>query len=454
MTTFQAQARPAAGGPRAWRFPTPASTTLPNGLRVLRYDLSGQQLAAADLFVEVPLSAEPREVEGVAALMCRALPEGTEERDASALTDALELEGASFYASTTAEGIEADLDVPVTNLPAALGLLAEAVTRPAFPAAEVDRHVRQRLEELEHNRRVPSNRVGYELTAAVIDEACRLARPAGGTAESVARLDRSAVETFHRQHIAPDRATLLLAGDFAGWDVEALVDGAFGAWQPAAAASTPVPFQAPRPASPARAVVVDRPGAVQTTLRLGGLGPDRHHPDWTALSAAAYVLGGGITSRLDSVLRERKGYTYGTFASFRSYRKGGRVTIGGAIHTDKTGPAVADLLTVLRSFTAEGATAAEWDTAVRYLLGVLPLSMQTARQTADRAARLVAEHLPLAWYDQRQLALRTVAPADGTAAFARHVNPDALTLVAVGDASQIVPGLRDAGFGAAEVMPE
>jgi predicted Zn-dependent peptidase len=189
-------------------------------------------------------------------------------------------------------------------------------------------------------------------------------------------------------------------------------------------------------------------------VRLGSLGPDRHHPDWTALTAAAYVLGGGITSRMDTVLREQKGYTYGTFSSFRAFRKGGRLTIGGAVHTADTGSAVADLLTVLRTFTAEGATGAEWDTAVRYLLGVLPLSVQTARQTADRAARLVAEQLPLDWYDHRQLALRTVAPADGTAAFARHVAPDALTLVVVGDAGEITPGLRDAGFADLEVVEE
>jgi predicted Zn-dependent peptidase len=193
---------------------------------------------------------------------------------------------------------------------------------------------------------------------------------------------------------------------------------------------------------------------VQTVLRLGGLGPDRHHPDWTALTVASYVLGGGITSRLDTVLREQKGYTYGMFSSFRAYRKGGRLTIGGAVHSGDTGPALSDLLIVLGGFTNDGATREEWDAAVRYLLGVLPLSVQTARQTADRAARLVAEQLPLDWYDHRQLALRSVAPADGAAAFARHVDPAGLTVVAVGDADQITSGLRDASHGEIEVVPE
>lgn len=453
MTTFRAQDRPAIQVPRPWRFQSPVEGVLPNGMRVLRYDVPGQHLAAADLFVEVPLSTEPAEVEGVAALMCRTLPEGTQERDATAFTDALERQGASFAASVTAEGVEADLDVPVTNLGAALGLLAEAVTRPAFPATEVDRHVRQRLDELEHNRRVPSARALQELMSAMVDAALRLARPTGGTADTVSRIDRGAVAAFHAGNISPARATLVLAGDFSGWDVDALVAEAFGGWD-AIEAAEPVPFQTPRPAVPARTIVVDRPGAVQTVLRLGSLGPDRHHPDWTALTATAYVLGGGITSRLDTILRELKGYTYGTFSSFRSYRRGGRLTIGGAVHSADTGPAVADLLAVLRAFREEGATAEEWATAVRYLLGVLPLSAQTARQVADRAARLVAEHLPLDWYDHRQLALRTVAPADGTAAFARHVDPANLALAAVGDAGQITESLRDASTGKIEVIPE
>jgi len=454
MTSFEARTRPEAGVPRPWRFPSPTEGTLPNGLRILRYDVPGQHLAAADLFVEVPLSAELPEVEGVAALMCRTLPEGTAERDATAFTDALERQGASFAASMTQEGVEADLDVPVSNLGAALRLLVEAVTRPAFPATEVDRHVRQRLEELEHNRRVPATRAAQELMAAIVDPSCRMARPAGGTAETVARLDREATAAFHARHLAPANATLVLSGDFGGLDADAIVADAFGEWEAEERAAEPVPFQAPRPAGPARVVVVDRPGAVQTVLRFGSLGPDRHHPDWTPLTTAAYVLGGGITSRLDTVLRELKGYTYGTFSSFRAYRKGGRLTIGGAVHTADTGPAVADLLGVVRTFTAEGATPAEWDAAVRYLLGVLSVSVQTARQTADRAARLVAEHLALDWYDHRQLALRTVAPADGAAALARHVSPADLTLVAVGDAERITPGLRDAGLPEPEVVPE
>jgi predicted Zn-dependent peptidase len=453
MTTFKAQDRPEIQVPRPWRFQSPVEGALPNGVQLLRYDVPGQHLAAADLFIEVPLSAEPAEVEGVAALMCRTLPEGTQDRDATAFTDALERQGASFAASVTQEGVEADLDVPVTNLGAALGLLAEAVTRPAFPATEVDRHVRQRLEELDHNRRVPSTRALQELMSAMVDPAFRLARPTGGTAGTVRRVDREAVAAFHAGNFTPANATLVLAGDFAGWDVDALVAEAFGGWD-AGEAAEQVPFQAPRPAGRARAIVVDRPGAVQTVVRLGSLGPDRHHPDWTALTAASYVLGGGITSRLDTVLRERKGYTYGTFSSFRAYRRGGRLTVGGAVRTADTGPAVADLLAVLRAFREEGATAEEWSTAVRYLLGVLPLSAQTARQIADRAARLVAERLPLDWYDHRQLALRTVAPADGGTAFARHVDPAHLTLVAVGDADQITEGLRDAGTGEVEVVAE
>lgn len=445
------QTRPPVHPASQWTFPAQQRFSLRNGMTVLGYHLPGKQLIAAELVVDVPMSAEPAGFDGVAQIVARTLDEGTEVRSAEDFAADLERYGASYGANAGYASITTALDVPLSRLTPALGLMAEAVSRPAFPEQEVSRAVKERLDGIPQQLATPAFRASQELRAACFDASSRYARPEHGAADAVERIDRNAVESFYRQHFDPALATLVLVGDLAGDELVDASTAAFGSWE--ATAPHRIEPEFPVESFGPKTIVVDVPGSVQTQLAIGLPSVDRRDPDWAALSVAAYALGGGLPARLNALLREEKGYTYGVYSRFRPSRRGGQFSISGSVHTEVTAAAVSDLLDVVLRYRAEGMTPAERTAAVDYLVGVTPLQYQSARSVADKGGDLVSNDLPADYVDQLRASMSAVTPESATAAFASRVDPARFVLVAVGDATTIAGPLGDLGLGPVEILP-
>ena len=174
-------------------------------------------------------------------------------------------------------------------------------------------------------------------------------------------MTRDDVVSFHARHVAPAEATLVVAGDLLGLDVVAEVEQALGGW------ATPSEFVAARSVAGgassaedrARVVVVDRPGSVQTEILVGCPGPDRHvEGGWAPYPVLGFVVGGSPTARIDAVLREEKGYTYGIRLGFRPRRKGGLFLTSGSVRADVTVESV-DLLIDILDAARDGFTPEE-----------------------------------------------------------------------------------------------
>lgn len=442
--------RPDVAPARPWSFPQGRRFGLPNGLTVLVYDLPGKQVVATRLLLDLPLAAEPVGLEGVATLAMSALDEGAAGYDAHGFSVARNKLGATYAASCDANGGTVSLDVPASRLPSALDLLAEAALRPTFPATEVDRLVKQRLDAITAELASPDARGGIELAKAYYVTGSRRAVAPGGSAQSVARLDRDVVETFYRSQVDPATTTLVVAGDLTGIDLEGLVQASFGGWESRGRVRASL-TEDDLVAGP-QVVVVDRPGSVQTMLALAVPGVSKSHADLPGLMVAAYALGGGLESRLMTVLREEKGYTYGIRAMLMSERYDGRLIVMGSVQTEVTGPAVDDLLAILRGFAADGIREEERAPAVEQLAGRAPLSYETASAVATGAATLVAHGLPDDYLDTSRAALRETTVASVNEAFARSAPLDQAVLIAVGDGSVITEPLRSAGLGEVTVV--
>lgn len=439
--------RPGVAPPAAWSFPPSRRRTLDNGLSVLVYDLPGRPLAAVRVVVDAPLQAEPRD--GTAALAASLWSEGTVEDDAESFARKLDHLGASYGAWASHSALVAGLTVPVAGLAPALDLAAASVITPAYADRDVARLAGEQIDAINDRRSRAEARAGLELYAVAFTADSRLSRPVEGTAEDVAALDAESLRAFHARQVTPARSTLILAGDFTGADVDAAVTKAFGGWHGEQDAG---PVQPPQ-AAPARALIVDRPGAVQSVLRLGEPFPGRHSPDWAALRVAAYALGGGINSRLSALLREEKGYTYGIRATLEPQQQGGLFTVACSVATDVTGPALADIAGVLRTALDTGISEAERDRAADYFLRVGPVGYQTSAAVADQAAAVVADHLPDDFVNQHYAAIRAVTAGSASRALSRHLGYDQLSLVVVGDASAVESGIRDAWPAEPDITP-
>ncbi|MFI9773131.1 M16 family metallopeptidase [Streptomyces sp. NPDC051956] len=456
LATMDFHPQPQAGTARPWAFPAPERGTLDNGLTVLRCHRPGQQVVAVEINLEAPLEAEPAGLDGVATIMARAFSEGTDKLAAEEFAAELERCGATFDAHADHPGVRVSLEVPVSRLPKALGLLADALRAPAFADSEIERLVRNRLDEIPHETANPGRRAAKELSKQLFPAAARMSRPRQGSEETVAAVDAAAVRAFYDRHVRPATATAVVVGDLAGIDLDALLADTLGAWTGNTAEPRPVP---PVTADDTgRVVIVDRPGAVQTQILIGRIGADKHDRVWPAQVLGTYCLGGTLTSRLDRVLREEKGYTYGVRAFAQVLRSApdgtgaAMLAISGSVDTPNTGPALDDLWKVLRTLAAEGLTDAERDVAVQNLVGVAPLKFETAAAVAGTLADQVEQHLPDDFQAEVYRRLAATGTVEATAAVVNAFPMDRLVTVLVGDAAQIEEPVRALGIGEVTVV--
>ncbi|MER8043826.1 pitrilysin family protein [Streptomyces sp. NPDC094032] len=456
LTSMTFHPQPQPGEARPWAFPAPERGALDNGLTVLRCHRPGQQVVAVEISLDAPLDAEPEGLDGVATIMARALSEGTDQHTAEEFAAELERCGATLDAAADHPGVRVSLEVPVSRLPKALGLLSEALIAPAFLETEIERLVNNRLDEIPHEMANPARRAAKQLYKELFPATARMSRPRQGTEETVAAIDAAAVRAFFDAHVRPAAATAVVVGDLTDVDLDKVLAETLGAWTGAPADPRPMP---PITADDAgRVVIVDRPGAVQTQLLIGRVGGDRHDRVWPARVLGTYCLGGTLTSRLDRVLREEKGYTYGVRAFGQVLRSDGEgngaslLAINGSVDTPNTGPALEDLWKVLRTLAADGLTDAERDVAVQNLVGVAPLKYETAASVAGTLADQVEQHLADDYQAQLYARLAETGTVEATAAVVNAFPVDGLVTVLVGDAAQIEEPVRALGIGEVTVV--
>jgi zinc protease len=335
------------------------------------------------------------------------------------------------------------VSVPVDLLPAAVGLLADAARTPKLDPADVARVRDDEVTALRMDWAQPGPRADAALRADLFGATERYGRPLHGDPTSVAAVTVDDVLAFHADWLLR-AGVLLVVGDLDRLDLAALGAAAF-----AGTSGDPLPADGPLgvplPAE-RKTILVDRPGSVQSTLRLGHRSPERAHPDYVTMSLAATVLGGAFTSRLNHLIREVKGYTYGIRGDFAMSRRFGRFGVSAGVQTAVTAPALADTIGEINGTRQDGVTADELDVARRWRAGQLSVEMQTPGAIAGALATLVIHGLPDDYYAtlRRQLLDATVEQV--SAAAATHLHPSGMTVVIEGDAALIRDDLVAAGF--------
>ena len=444
--------RPVPGEPRPYAFPETVRSILPNGLRVVVTPMAGRELVAASLTVRSGASDEPASLGGATVLAARGLTEGTEVRDAIALTEAFERLGASMHAEAGWDAVAAGLDVPASRLEPALALLAEVVRRPSFPASEVERLRDERLNDLIQAKADPRRRADEAFAASIYTSASPYQRPAGGTSETVAALTSDELREVHAAAFGPTSAALVVAGDV---DPDAVVQMAgrlFGDW-----AGGLAELAAPDTTSAVdvrRIRVVHRPGAVQSEIRIGHPGMPRRHPDYHAATVMSMILGGLFNSRLMTNLREDKGYTYGAYAGFDLRRGAGPFSARTAVNTEVTVPSLRELLVELERMGEAPVAAAELRAAQNFLVGVFPLRFETPGPVVGSLAGLFVHDLPDDELERYRAAIEAVTVEDVLRVAREHVHPERSAIVLVGDHDKFGADLEAAGIGPVDVVSD
>lgn len=451
--------RPGVDAPGDWEFPTPERRDLDNGLTLISYHVPGQYVLSLRVGLPVSLREEPREREGVATIMARCLDEGTERHTAEEFARLLERKGVSFGAGVAEAGLFLDIDVVAGNVDPALDLLRQILTEPAFPPNEVARQVRTRLADIEQERAVAGHRAMMEFYATLYDAEDRAARPVGGSRQTVAAIRRQDVVAFHREHVVAAGTTLVVSGDLTGLNIASSVDRALGGWARGADRPSFISESAQLAADRDRVVVVDRPGSVQTEIIIGAPGPDRSVAGgWAPYPVLGFVVGGSPSARIDAVLREEKGYTYGIRAGFRPRSSGGIFTTSGSVRADATTESLRLLAEILEGAGA-GLADGEVRSGVDFISKTAPGRYATADAIADEAVTMALDGRTTAFTTANLRDLATVDARRADEAWARFWEGSRLgasgtgwTIIVVGDAAEHLGEVERLGLGPVTVV--
>jgi predicted Zn-dependent peptidase len=441
--------RPAPGTPRPYHFPHFTHDRLPNGLTVWTVPLPDRELVSVHLLVDGGAAAESEPEAGIAALAAETLVTGTRRLDGHAFAEATERLGIELHADSSWDVARAGFLALADRFAAGLELLAEMVREPRFDEGEFDRLREERLADILQARSEPGRLADEHFLRQCYPDGSPYGRLNAGTPETVEPLTVAQARAHHDRHWRPDHAHLVVAGPITAADARSAVEASFGDWAGTSPGHRSIPA-ADRGGR--RVVVVDRPGSVQSELRVGHVGIARDEADYFPAIVMASLLGGTFSSRLNQRLREELGYTYGARAAFDPRRAAGPFIARAAVHTEVTADAVRETLAQLDGMQAAEPGADELREVTDFLVGVFPLRFETTGGAAAGIEPVAVYGLDHDWWATYRDRIEAVGPSEVHAAARSMLRPAEALVVLTGDADAVRPGLEAADLGPIEVI--
>ena len=440
---------PRAIASREVKFPPYAFKTLANGLQVIAVSHHEQPAVSLRLIVRAGAAQDPEGRPGVASLAATLLDQGTTTRSAEQIANAIDSIGGAMGTGAGSDLSFIQAIVMKDSLSFGLDLVSDVAQHPAFAPEEIERQRQQSLSGM---------RVSYDdpefLANIVFDRLVYgfhpYGRPQSGTPDTLAALTRTDLVAFHKKWFGANNAILAIVGDVTPEEAFAGAERAFGGWV-RATVEIVKPIDPPPPAR--RVVVIDKPGAVQTEIRVGNLAIPRKNDDFMAMDLAAKVLGGEGANRLHRVLRSERGLTYGASADFNALKQSGDIVAQTNTRSETTGETLRLMIDEVSKLLRERVGDRELEGAQEYLTGSFPLTIETPSQIALQILNAVFFGLNMNDLQTYRERVNAVTADDVQRVARSYLHPDQLTIVLVGDASAFVKQLPGAGFDRFEVIP-
>jgi zinc protease len=424
------------------KFPPYQFKTLANGLQVIAVSHHEQPAVSLRLIIRAGGAQDPASKGGVATLAAALLDQGTTTKDAEQIATAIDSIGGLIGTGAGSDLTFIQAMVMKDSLNVGLDLVADLAQNPKFAPEEIERQRQQILSGL---------KVGYEdpdyIAGMVFDRLVYgfhpYGRPDSGTPESIASITRNDLLAFHKAWFGANNAILAIVGDVTPDEAFAGAERAFGKWARTEIA-TVKPIDPPQPTR--RLVVIDRPGAVQTEIRVGNLGLARKHKDYLALDLAINILGGEGGNRLHRVLRSDRGLTYGASADTNAFKDAGNIVADTNTRSATTGEALRLIVDEFSRLQRQRVRDGELADAQAYLTGSFPLTIETPSAIALQILNAVFYGLDLDELQTYRERVNAITPDDIQRVAREYLHPDRLSIVLVGDASVFAKQLAGVGF--------
>lgn len=429
--------------------PQIVQSTLANGLTVWVVPRPGLPKVTAVLAVRGGLAVDPAGKEGISEVLAAALKSGTARRSARQIAEELQAVGGEIGTNATDDAIITTVDGLASGAPRLLEILADVAQNAAFPADEVELERGNALENLKANEATPEFAVDKAFSAAVFGtHPYRFEAPEESALEAVTP-ELLRAERGRRFH--PARALLVIVGELDPAAIQARVRDAFGGWKGAGEPPAPVPpVPALAPAAAHGIHLVDRPGSVQSEIRVGRPMVKITDPDYFPLVVANTVFGGSFGSRLVRNIREEKGYTYSPGASVQTFEQGGALRVRAAVRTEVTAASLLEIFYELDRMGATAPTDDELNRAKRFQTGLYLLRNQIQGAVAGTLASNWVKGLPPEALGEFVPKVEAVTVDDVRRVGRKYYPSRTQSVVIGGDVATIRPALEM--FGGAEVV--
>jgi zinc protease len=440
---------PPPAAPVAATLPKPVEVALANGMRLITVERHDLPLVTAAIVATGGGATDPAARAGAANLTAELMTKGTTTRSATEIARQIESLGASIASSADRDGASVAVTVKSDQLTKAMPILADVATHPAFAAEEIERARAQAIDGVQVAMKNPAQLAGLVATRAVFGDG-PYAAPLEGTPTSLKAITRDDITTSYRKTWSPAKTTLIMVGDVTPAAAKAIAEQQFGAWRPAAIASTADRQAAlPKP----RVIVVDMPGAGQAGVVVARPGITRADPRYYPLSVANTVLGGGFSSRLNQEIRIKRGLAYGAGSSVQARRSAG-INAARTQTKNVTAPEVVSLIvSEMARMGMAPVPASELETRKAVLVGGFGRAIETTDGIADIIGDYVVQAVPLAELGLYTGKVEAVDPAAVQSAASTLLDPTAASIVVVGDAKQFIDPLRKA-YPSVEVIAD
>ncbi|PYO10682.1 MAG: hypothetical protein DMD30_02225 [Gemmatimonadetes bacterium] len=442
--TFDRSKPPELGPPPRVSLPPIITRELPNGLKLMIVEQHELPLADFVLLTGSGSTAAPAGKAGIANLVSAMLREGTTSRKSLDIADQISFLGIRLSPTSSWESSTLSLHTPTAQLDSALALFADVALYPSFPPNEFERIRKTQLTDLLQQRDQGPVIASKAFPAILYGNAHPYGAPLEGTEASVKSITTADLQSYYQANFRPNNATLIIVGDVNPAQVEAKINNLFGSWQRGDVPA--LNYGEPPKASTTTIYLIDKPGAAQSSFRIGAVGVPRSTKDYFALTVMNTILGGSFTSRLNQNLRETRGYTYGAGSRFDMRRSAGPFLASAEIVTAKSDSALIEFMKELKRIR-EAVPADELSRAKRYLQLQLPGNFETTQQIAAALVPVAQYNLPLDYYNNYVQNVEAVSQADVARVAQQYINPGSLAIVIVGDRKTIEPALKSVNVG-------
>jgi predicted Zn-dependent peptidase len=435
---------PVLGPPPKVSLPPIVTRELPNGLKLMIVEQHELPLADFVLVVQGGGTLDPAAKGGLANLTSSMLTEGTTSRNSLQIADQIAYLGIGLSAGSNWDASTVSLHTPTSQLDSALALFSDVVLHPSFRPDDFERVRKNRLTNLVQLKDRPTAIADQAYASILYGSEHPYGHNLIGTEASVTGMTTADLQSFYRSNFIPNSATLIIVGDVNALQIENKIKSLFGGWQ--RGVQTQFTFGNAPKANATTVYLIDKPGAAQSSFRIGSIGVPRSTKDYFALNVMNTILGGSFTSRLNQNLRETHGYTYGARSRFDMRQSAGPFTASAEIVAAKTDSSLVEFMKELNAIRDTVPTV-ELSKAKRYLQLGMPGDFETTQQIANQLVPVVLYNLPLNYYNDYIANIEAVTQADVQRVARQYIDPASLAIVIVGDRKNIEAGLKAINAG-------